>query len=208
MAVLQRDLHSRSLLLHFCKPLLLHWSDQATPSYTGCGPWKKKKKLPAFRNCWCVKWLCKNHFPILSHHLPLSSRLRSDWAWPTLAPTVGLIATVWEHQWGWDKVPWKPKPCVWELIASLGLICTVDQTASRSYPQPERTCSALTRWPPKVLSPEVAYQWGKLLSREKQTSPSGRQEHCQSSIYHRRSERPQKFGEANKKLLRTDLNSD
>lgn len=46
----------------------------------------------------------------------------------------------------------------------------------------------------------ISYCSWELLSREKEPSPSGRQEHWEAGIYGRVSEWPQKFGEADKKF--------
>lgn len=115
---------------------------------------------PAVRNC--VKSLCVKSLP---HAVTSSAPIRQptqtchsdtehDQHQPQLQDGLQQSGSISGAGTNYPaRLLWKPKPCVWVLVTTLGLFRTVDQTASHPYPRPEHTRSALACWSPKVLSP-------------------------------------------------------
>lgn len=141
---LKQGLHSGSLLLRFCKPSLLHWGDQATPTHNSCGPWKNLLV--------CKITLCKIAFPCCHIIWPYPASLGRPATVPLIRPT--SAPSDGQKQAGSSSGAGtgcpasqvcKAKSCMRGFITRLGLICSMDQDGVSLVPTPRHKGRALAR---------------------------------------------------------------
>lgn len=158
--------------------------------------------LPTVRNCWCVKSLCVKSLPTLAHHLSLSGQPRQtccgDANVTNISPNCRMDCNSLGAPAGLGLRAWLLCPGNQSLVCKGSLLDWVSSApwtrrhlTHTDTPNIRAVLSHADLQRCSHLEPgAISYRLWELLLREKEPSPSGRQEHWQSGIYSRLSKWP------------------